>query len=34
MDNPKSKTLFHFTKSEDAFYSILENGLKFTYNEE
>lgn len=34
MDNPKSKTLFHFTKSEEAFYSILENGLKFTYNEE
>lgn len=34
MDNPKSKTLFHFTKNVDAFYSILENGLKFTYNEE
>ena len=34
MDNPKSKTLFHFTKDREAFYSILENGLKFVYNEE
>lgn len=34
MDNPKSKTLFHFTRDKETFYSILENGLKFTYNEE
>lgn len=34
MNNPKSKTLFHFTKDREVFYSILENGLKFAYNEE
>lgn len=34
MDNPKSKTLFHFTKKSDNFYSILENGLKLSYCEE
>ena len=34
MNNPKSRTLFHFTKEAANFYSILENGLKFAYCEE
>ncbi len=33
MNNSKSKTLFHFTKEAANIYSILENGLNFSYCE-